>query len=102
MPAVPAEECLLNHNRNPQLGREEIEGWLCRMLGVQVRGALCALLAWQLGTAAVRACCEPLAALPACMHATASVPARLPAWPPCLPCLAWAAEGHLAAERAGG
>ena len=38
-PPCPAEECLLNHNRNPQLSRQEIEGWLQRMLGVQVRAA---------------------------------------------------------------
>ena len=31
-----AEECLLHHNRNPELGRSEIEGWLRSMLGVQV------------------------------------------------------------------
>ena len=30
-----AEECLLHHNRNPDLGRSEIEGWLRSMLGVQ-------------------------------------------------------------------
>lgn len=34
---LSAEECLLNHNRNPELSREEIEDWLQRMLGVQVR-----------------------------------------------------------------
>lgn len=37
-----AEECLLNSNRNPQLSRAEIEGWLRSMLGVQVRQGLAA------------------------------------------------------------
>lgn len=32
---LTTEECLLNHNRNPQLTREQIEAWLQRMLGVQ-------------------------------------------------------------------
>ncbi|KAL4447581.1 hypothetical protein ABPG75_004800 [Micractinium tetrahymenae] len=32
---LTTEECLLNHNRNPQLSREQIEAWLRRMLGVQ-------------------------------------------------------------------
>ncbi|PRW60837.1 agmatine deiminase [Chlorella sorokiniana] len=32
---LTTEECLLNHNRNPELSREQIEGWLRRMLGVQ-------------------------------------------------------------------
>lgn len=32
---LTTEECLLNPNRNPALRREEIEGWLARMLGVQ-------------------------------------------------------------------
>lgn len=32
---LTTEECLLNHNRNPDLSREQIEGWLQRMLGVQ-------------------------------------------------------------------
>ena len=36
---LAAEECLLNHNRNPSLSREQIEDWLRCMLGVQVRRA---------------------------------------------------------------
>eukprot|EP00887_Chlorella_sp_A99_P003254 scaffold9.g3254.t1 len=36
---LTTEECLLNPNRNPALRREEIEGWLARMLGVQARMA---------------------------------------------------------------
>lgn len=32
---LTTEECLLNSNRNPQLSRAEIEGWLRSMLGVQ-------------------------------------------------------------------
>ncbi|PSC68147.1 agmatine deiminase [Micractinium conductrix] len=32
---LTTEECLLNPNRNPSLSRDEIEGWLRRMLGVQ-------------------------------------------------------------------
>lgn len=38
---LTTEECLLNHNRNPTLSREEIEGWLQRMLGVQVSCRCC-------------------------------------------------------------
>lgn len=36
-----AEECLLNPNRNPELSRGEIEGWLRHMLGAQVLQVAC-------------------------------------------------------------
>ena len=87
LPALPTEECLLNHNRNPQLSREEIEGWLRRMLGVQVRGALpaklaCgAFLALQLPAFRWCACCDSLPALPACLNTSLPAPRASPAWP---------------------